>query len=201
MCCSRGAKEVRRLDRIDDRQRQASVLTGHASDSWLTPETVPPASLDDPRPPGANPATFLGRVGIEFLPNTELPPDYYDLDDAEQREACDRVNHVKQGITNRSLGQYRADILAEIILTGTLDAAFSELDASTAADSTGSATWRPTNTRRALSGIQANISIIIPAGGTATLEGYGPIDTETARAFAAVAPGWDTTTLTPTEKY
>lgn len=51
----------------------------------------------------------------------------------------------------------------------------------------------PTTTSQVASGIQASISITIPSGGTATLDGYGPIDTITARQFAAVAPGWDHT--------
>lgn len=90
----------------------------------------------------------------------------------------------------RSIGTYRADVFAELLLTGIPDSAQQAAGASGPVDS-GNATM----TRQFATGIQANISITIPVGGTATLEGYGPIDSITARQFAAVAPGWDSVTV------
>ena len=78
----------------------------------------------------------------------------------------------------RTLGTYRADVFAELLLTGVLGNA----------DGT-------TTAQRVAPDIRASISIIFPVGGTATLEGYGPIDSPTARQLAAVAPGWDAITI------
>lgn len=76
---------------------------------------------------------------------------------------------------NSTLDAYRADVFADLLLTGMFAGGTAE-----------------TPTRSVIDGIQANISIVIPVGGTALLDGYGPIDSSIARQFAAAAPGWDT---------
>ena len=75
------------------------------------------------------------------------------------------------------MDELRADILADLVLTGT-PSAHGEGDA--------------------LSAIRAHVQITVPvltaAGQSdepALLAGYGPIDTETAQRLAAGAPGWD----------
>lgn len=77
----------------------------------------------------------------------------------------------------RTMDELRADILADLVLTGT-PSAHGERDA--------------------LSAIRAHVQITIPvltAAGLsdepALLAGSGPIDRETARCLAAGAPGWD----------
>lgn len=75
------------------------------------------------------------------------------------------------------LAAIRADVLAEILLTGVGSGECS------------------TTASRVLSGVRGAVSVVIPVGGAATLTGYGPIDSGTAREFAAVAPGWDHTTV------
>ena len=77
----------------------------------------------------------------------------------------------------RTMDELRADILADLVLTGT-PSAHGEGDA--------------------LSAIRAHVQITVPvltaAGQSdepALLAGYGPIDTETAQRLAAGAPGWD----------
>ena len=77
----------------------------------------------------------------------------------------------------RSLDQLRADIFADLVLTGA-PTAHGEGDA--------------------LASIRAEVQITIPvltamgvSDEPALLEGYGPIDRETACALAAEAPGWD----------
>ena len=77
----------------------------------------------------------------------------------------------------RTMDELRADILADLVLTGT-PSAHGEGDA--------------------LSSIRAHVQITVPvltaAGQSdepALLAGYGPIDTETAQRLAAAAPGWD----------
>jgi hypothetical protein len=77
----------------------------------------------------------------------------------------------------RTMDELRADILADLLLTGT-PSAHGDGDA--------------------LSAIRAHVQITIPvltaAGQSdepALLAGYGPIDRETAQGLAAGAPGWD----------
>lgn len=77
----------------------------------------------------------------------------------------------------RSLDELRADIFADMVLTG-------------AATGHGEGD--------ALASIRAEVQIIVPVltaagrgGEPALLAGYGPIDADTARELAAGAPGWD----------
>lgn len=90
----------------------------------------------------------------------------------------------------RSMDQIRADILTDLLLAA-------DPNAVAASDATGAAS------------IQARVQVIvteesvIPAEAAApaepaTLEGYGPIDTENARFFAASAPHWERITVSPT---
>lgn len=82
-----------------------------------------------------------------------------------------------------SLNVYRADVFAELLLTG-IPSTFPEAAAETLEP-------RPTAVQRHAAGIQGRVSITVPVGGTAQLDGYGPIDAATARHLTAVAPGWD----------
>lgn len=108
-------------------------------------------------------------------PRTKLPLNYSRLSSEAQQHARAEAQRVRDAEATWSLDTFRADAFAELLLCGIPPLA------------TGS----PTD------GIdlRANISILIPAGGTATLDGYGPIDAITARQLAAVAPGWDHTTV------
>lgn len=84
--------------------------------------------------------------------------------------------------TQPTLAQLRTDILAELLLTG--------VPASDANASPG----------RNLVGIVPQITLNIPVGAVAEhaeLGRYGPIDSDLARQFMAVAPGWDRISLDP----
>lgn len=92
--------------------------------------------------------------------------------------------------TPRSMDQIRADLLTDLLLAA-------DPNAVAASGATGA------------SSIQARVQVIlaeesvaqtVPAAGAepATLEGYGPIDTESARFFAASAPHWERITVSPT---
>lgn len=83
----------------------------------------------------------------------------------------------------RSLDELRADIFADMVLTG-------------AATGHGEGD--------ALASIRAEVQIIVPVltaagrgGEPALLAGYGPIDADTARELAAGAPGWDRVMYNP----
>lgn len=82
-----------------------------------------------------------------------------------------------------SLDSFRADVFAELLLTG-VPSTFSEGSAEALVP-------QPTAVERHAAGIQGRVSITVPVGGTAKLDGYGPIDSATARHLTAVAPGWD----------
>lgn len=114
-----------------------------------------------------------------------------------------------------SLDAYRADVFAELLLTGVPSALPGGTalatgvqvpdagDAGEAGDadrqnlSEGYGTTHktrqamPTAVQRHAAGIQGRVSITIPPGGAARLDGYGPIDSATARHLATAAPGWD----------
>lgn len=90
----------------------------------------------------------------------------------------------------RSMDQIRADLLTDLLLAA-------DPNAIAASGATGVAS------------IQARVQVIVaedpvaqtvPAADSepATLEGYGPIDTESARFFAASAPHWERITVSPT---
>lgn len=86
---------------------------------------------------------------------------------------------------DRTMDQLRADVLADLLLSGTTTAAGDGLDA-----------------------IRAHVQVTVPAGiltgdgagagtGTAILAGLGPIDAGTARRLAGAAVGWDRLLLHP----
>ena len=90
----------------------------------------------------------------------------------------------------RSMDQIRADLRTDLLLAA-------DPNAIAASGATGVAS------------IQARVQVIVaedpvaqtvPAADSepATLEGYGPIDTESARFFAASAPHWERITVSPT---
>ncbi|MBW9095061.1 DUF222 domain-containing protein [Microbacterium jejuense] len=96
---------------------------------------------------------------------------------ADADAGCDRVAEVSTapGAEHRSRDELRADILADLMLTGA-----------------------PSAHGDALASIRGEVQITIPvltAAGKgdepALLTGYGPIDRETACELAAGAPGWD----------
>ena len=76
---------------------------------------------------------------------------------------------------DRTMGQRRADILADLLLAGSPAALGDGFGAITAH-------------------VQVTVPVLTLAGVSetgATLAGYGPIDPETARCLAGLAPGWD----------
>jgi hypothetical protein len=99
-------------------------------------------------------------------------------DDTAERDTL--VDDTASTPDARRLGEIRADVLADLLLTG-------HATASISAQSTAVST-----------AIVAHVQITVPAltllgSGTrpAELAGHGPIDPSTARALAAGAPGWE----------
>lgn len=100
------------------------------------------------------------------------------------REAVDAAGESDPGIEPdpRGLGEFCADIAADLILTG-------RPTAHVVTDATG---------KNALDAIHATIQVTIPArtltglsDEAAFLAGHGPVDADTARRLAAAAPRWD----------
>lgn len=100
------------------------------------------------------------------------------------------ASHAPSSMVPRSIDQIRADLLTDLLL---------------AADPHAVASGGVTGT----SSIQARVQVIVPEAsvtladaprGTqpATLEGFGPIDTESARFYAANAPHWEQISVEPT---
>lgn len=107
---------------------------------------------------------------------------------------ADTTSGGTAGSPGWSLDAYRADVFAELLLTGIPSLSStgqSEDDASGVTDTSEASGITPTAVQRHAAGVQARVSITVPAGGTASLDGYGPIDADTARSLATVAPGWD----------
>ena len=102
------------------------------------------------------------------------------IDDHIEDEACESGSSTAAdaaAATSRTLDQKRADVLADLLLTG-----------APTAHGDGSA----------LGAIRAQVQITVPVltladdgDEPALLSGSGPIDPETARTLAAGAPGWD----------
>lgn len=114
--------------------------------------------------------TLADRLGIRVRPGTSLPENFDGLSPDAQRAARERARRFARAREARSLDSLRADLLADLLLSGTSGA----------------------DSRDLVAGITANIQLIIPADGApARLDGHGPIDAATARRFAASAPGWD----------
>jgi hypothetical protein len=98
-------------------------------------------------------------------------------EDATCRPATDGRSAVEDAADDRTIDEVRADVFADLLLTGT----------PTGHGDPGS-----------LSGITGRIQVTIPiltlAGAheqPAILAGYGPVDADLVRTLAARAPGWD----------
>ncbi|MGK0741631.1 DUF222 domain-containing protein [Leucobacter sp. Z1108] len=101
----------------------------------------------------------------------------------------------------RGMDQLRADIFADLLLTGVTGNPC-EIDAERCAgladdDESGAGAgrvWRAPTHRAGILGVAPTITVLLPTGEHAehaTLSGYGPIDAVTARQLSAVAPGWN----------
>jgi Domain of unknown function DUF222. len=102
----------------------------------------------------------------------------------------------------RTLGQLRADILDDLILQGTIDEKLQRIDPGEAAVFAGGEGLGPNgkrrrNATRARRSARPRVLVIVPAltllgesEEPAILDGYGPIDAQTARELAAEAPSF-----------
>ncbi|MGK0741090.1 DUF222 domain-containing protein [Leucobacter sp. Z1108] len=109
----------------------------------------------------------------------------------------------------RGMDQLRADIFADLLLTGVTgnpcendaercaglaDAADAAYVAGDAGVGGAGRAWRAPTHRSGIRGITPTITLLLPTGERAehaTLAGYGPIDAVTARQLSATAPGWN----------
>ncbi|MGO4105709.1 DUF222 domain-containing protein [Leifsonia sp. YAF41] len=116
---------------------------------------------------------------------------------------CTRLTNTARGLQRadepRTLTQLKADVLVDLILdrdeAGDDDA--DDDDADETDGDGGAATGTGRSRRKRRRGIKADVVILVPAltllGRSvepAVLEGYGPIDLDTARELAGTAPGW-----------
>lgn len=105
-------------------------------------------------------------------------------------------------LDTRGLDQLRADILADLLLTGVpvVPELGDEADAGFGPRG-GGVTHTPTH-RAGVAGIVPQVTLVLPTGEgaeAATLLGYGPIDAATARQLSAAAPGWNRVGLDETD--
>ena len=119
----------------------------------------------------------------------------------------------------RGVDQLRADIFADLLLTGVTGdpcaieaercAGLAAADGAAGAGAAGAAgagfagnerdgaagrVWQAPTHRNGIHGVAPTITLLLPTGEGAehaTLTGYGPIDAVTARQLSAVAPGWN----------
>jgi len=109
----------------------------------------------------------------------------------------------------RGMDQLRADIFADLLLTGVTGSPCENdaercaglADAADAAYVAGDAgvggagrAWRTPTHRSGIHGLTPTITLLLPTGERAehaTLAGYGPIDPVTARQLSATSPGWN----------
>lgn len=93
----------------------------------------------------------------------------------------------------RGLDQLRADILADLLLTGAPTADATDKAGIGAGAGFGRVSQAPTH-RAGVTGIVPSVTLLLPTGEgaeAATLLGYGPIDAVTARQLSSAAPGWN----------
>ena len=112
---------------------------------------------------------------------------------ATQAQAiCTRLTGMARGLQRadepRTLTQLKADVLVDLIL---------DRDETDEDDAAGAATGSSQGRRKRHRGITADVVILVPAltllgrsDEPAVLEGYGPIDLDTARELAGTAPTW-----------
>ncbi|MGO4104849.1 DUF222 domain-containing protein, partial [Leifsonia sp. YAF41] len=112
---------------------------------------------------------------------------------------CTRLTNTARGLQRadepRTLTQLKADVLADLILDRDEADDGDDADETDGDDAAATGTGRTRRKRRR--GIKADVVILVPAltllgrsDEPPVLEGYGPIDLDTARELAGSAPGW-----------
>lgn len=167
---SEGAHATEGMRADDDATTPAPAEPGASG-----PESEP-ASASAPAPaPVSEPASASEPASKSAQPTTQRV-----LTGPARRRGETARDHgtARAAEDRRTIDQRRADLLCDLLLTGTPTA---------------------TGIDGALAGITARIQVTVPAltlagdadGPPALLGGYGPIDGELARRLAGLAPGWD----------
>ena len=114
---------------------------------------------------------------------------------------CTRLTSTARSLQRadepRTLTQLKADVLVDLILDRDTTGDDDDADETDGDGDGGAATGTGRSLRKHRRGITADVVILVPAltllgrsDEPAVLEGYGPIDLDTARELAGSAPGW-----------